>query len=157
MGVEVETVRESTRVIVFDPAGRVLLLHTSDLCDPPLEWWELPGGGIEPGEPAEDAARRELREETGISVESVGPCVARVPDEFCFAGKRYRQIESVFAVFLGAVPTITPSFAGALEAQAHLGHEWWHIGDAVSAGVRLYPRRLPELVAKVDPDSPSRA
>ena len=29
-------------------------------------WWNLPGGIIEPGEPAEVAAYRELQEETGL-------------------------------------------------------------------------------------------
>jgi ADP-ribose pyrophosphatase YjhB (NUDIX family) len=40
--------------------------------DPRRLVWSLPGGHIEPGEPARDAARREVREETGIEVELLG-------------------------------------------------------------------------------------
>ncbi len=34
--------------------------------------WSFPGGHIEPGETARDAARREVREETNVSVEIIG-------------------------------------------------------------------------------------
>ena len=133
--------------MVFDPSGRLLLLRTSDLCEPPLEWWELPGGGIERGEEVEQAARRELREETGIAVENIGPSVARVRERFCFAGKWFDQVEPVFAGFLDSSPTITPALVDDVEAQAHLGHGWWRMHDAATSGLRLYPTQLPEIAS----------
>jgi 8-oxo-dGTP pyrophosphatase MutT (NUDIX family) len=59
--------RDVVRLVVLDATGRLLLFHTRDPGRPGLgTWWELPGGGIEPGETYRDAAVRELREETGI-------------------------------------------------------------------------------------------
>jgi len=39
---------------------------------PKLGEWSIPGGRIEPGEPARAAALRELNEETGVEAELVG-------------------------------------------------------------------------------------
>jgi 8-oxo-dGTP diphosphatase len=48
--------------------GRLLLVQRAA----PPQLWTLPGGRIELGEPAADAARRELREETGVEAEIAG-------------------------------------------------------------------------------------
>ena len=51
--------------------------------DTVLEAWQMPQGGIDPGEDARAAALRELREETGVPAEKV-ELVAEVPGEFLY-------------------------------------------------------------------------
>jgi ADP-ribose pyrophosphatase YjhB (NUDIX family) len=49
--------------LIVDGQNRLLLLHRSD-----NGCWGPPGGAVELGEVVEDAARREVREETGLEL-----------------------------------------------------------------------------------------
>lgn len=56
--------RPNVGVVVFDARGRVWLGRRAGWRGP--HNWQFPQGGVDPGEDLEDAARRELQEETGI-------------------------------------------------------------------------------------------
>jgi len=66
-----EDPRRSAVVLARDDGGRILLIR--QVGGPFAGHWLLPGGGLEPGESLEDAARREVREETGLEVDQLSP------------------------------------------------------------------------------------
>ena len=55
----------AARAVIFDDAGRILLIRRGD-----NKLWALPAGGMEPGESVTECMEREVLEETGLRVES---------------------------------------------------------------------------------------
>src|SRR5215472_4078171 len=147
--------RSAVRLVVVDAAGRLLLFHTHDPAHPDLgRWWELPGGGIDPGETYLEAAVRELREETGILIagSEVGPPNWRRLASFLHRGVRHLQDEVVVAVRLGVTgPAVDESQRLDYEREDYFGFRWWPVTEVGAARdersrERFYPGRLPELL-----------
>lgn len=90
--------RPTSRILVVDQDRRLLLFRASNETEPDQIFWFTPGGGVEPGESYEEGARRELWEETGLSVEAIGPWVWRRDRDF--RGIRFR--ERYFVVYTEA-------------------------------------------------------
>lgn len=82
VGPEVPLYLPGSSVLVTDAAGRLLLLkHTHSGA------WVLPGGKLDPGESLEDCARRELFEETGLSVQGLKRVQLLAGPEFRFTDR----------------------------------------------------------------------
>ncbi|MEO3778322.1 NUDIX domain-containing protein [Micromonospora sp. B11E3] len=143
--------RRAVRLVVLDADERLLLFHTRDPEHPRLgTWWELPGGGMDPGETYLDTAVRELREETGILVDParVGPPNWRRWASFIHRQRRHVQDEVILPVRLDRPgPDVDETDRLDYEREDYFGFRWWAVGDVVASRERFYPGRLPGLLA----------
>jgi 8-oxo-dGTP pyrophosphatase MutT (NUDIX family) len=160
--------RQAARVVLIAD-GCVLLQQGFDPGRPgDGPWWLTPGGGLDDGESLQDAAVREVLEETGhrLSADRLGPVIATRVADFEFEGRRYRQAESFFAV---NVERFTPQHHGwdELEQRALLDHRWWTVDEIRATDETVYPGELAKVVQAVlagaltepihlsgDPDTP---
>ena len=72
--------RPAAGIMLVDRAGRVFVGQRIDTA---LEAWQMPQGGVDPGEDAHAAALRELAEETGVTADKV-ELIAQAPDDLTY-------------------------------------------------------------------------
>ncbi|CAN5332686.1 RNA pyrophosphohydrolase [soil metagenome] len=72
--------RPCAGLMILNRDGKVFVGQRKDAS---IEAWQMPQGGIDPGEEAEVAALRELHEETGITADKV-ELLAIAPHELCY-------------------------------------------------------------------------
>lgn len=94
----------SAAAIVLGPDGRAVLLRRSK--EPAQGKLALPGGFVDFGETAEDALRRETREEVGLELECI-EFLCSQPNDYSYRGVTYPVVDVFFtarAVSTQAVP-----------------------------------------------------
>ncbi|MFI9205929.1 NUDIX hydrolase [Streptomyces sp. NPDC053048] len=145
--------RRAARVILLDPFDRVLLIHGHEPEDPSITWWFTPGGGLEGDESWEEAAHREVAEETGITRIELGPVLWTRTCSFPFAGRRWDQDERYFLARTRQTATWTGGETE-LERRSTLGLRWWTCEELLAAHETVYPNRLAELLRTLLDEGP---
>lgn len=146
--------RDAARVLLIDRDDRVLLFR----CQEPgaaRSFWITPGGGLEPGETHEQAALRELHEETGLSGVELGPCVWTRTHTFPWLGRLYCQRERFFLLRVDR-HAVDPVGHTDEELMVLTEHRWWSAQEIQAAVDQCFaPRRLGVLLAQVLNAGPS--
>ena len=141
--------RTAIRLLVIDEAGSLLLLHylTPDTGE---DFWCTPGGALDDGETVEQAASRELCEETGWrGAIALGEPVWSREHVFRIGdGRLFRQHETYHAL---RVPHFEPRAENPseFEARAVTGMRWWTLAELTAAHETMQPPQLPRLMAEV--------
>ncbi|NEA41085.1 NUDIX hydrolase [Streptomyces sp. SID11385] len=145
--------RRVARVVLLDPDDRILLIHGHEPGDVADAWWFTPGGGLEGAETREQAARRELREETGITDVALGPLLWKRTCSFPFAGRRWDQDEWYYLARTAQTATAAEGLTD-LERSSVDDARWWTCAELEASSETVYPTRLAALLRRLLREGP---
>ncbi|OYY69118.1 NUDIX hydrolase [Sphingomonas sp. 28-63-12] len=135
--------RPAARLLLLDPLDRLLMFRFAADDRPPF--WATAGGGCDPGESYEAAARRELLEETGFDLDP-GPQIARREVTFVtlegvpvFADERYFLIRT-------ATTEIATHGHTELERRVMAGWRWFTTAELADWPEKIFPEDIVDML-----------
>ena len=144
--------RQGVRAVILDPDDRVLLVRFNwDGLEPADGFWANPGGGVEAGESRLAALQRELREETGLLVDSLGPELWTKTALFPMT-QWDGQVDHIHLYRTDRFEATPEMSAAELAAENIREIRWWSPEELKSPGVTFAPRALPDLMVRLRHD-----
>ncbi|PZP15388.1 MAG: DNA mismatch repair protein MutT [Sphingomonas hengshuiensis] len=137
--------RPAARIILLDPSGRVLLFRFDPDDRPPF--WCTPGGALDPGEDYPSAARRELREETGLDLDP-GPEIARRQVEFITIEGVPVSADERYFLIRAPGDAIDTGGHTALEQRVMTRWRWFSLAELAALDEHYFHEDLAELIAQ---------
>jgi 8-oxo-dGTP pyrophosphatase MutT (NUDIX family) len=139
--------RLTSRILLFDRSARVLLFLTKAPDTSGVSRWLTPGGGVDPGENHAQAAVRELFEETGLRVDSVGEPVWAHDFDVKWDAADHSSGHAEF--YRMVVDRFEPSDLNWTDDERVdvLEHRWWTVAELKATDEPYEPAELPGLVA----------
>lgn len=135
--------RRAARLIVLDPESRVLMFRYDVPGRDPF--WVTAGGECEPGESFEEAARRELLEETGF-IADPGPQIARLTPEFVTVEGEPVQADERFFLVHVAEAIIDTSRHTATEQRLMTQHRWFTRAELADWHEAVFPATILAMI-----------
>lgn len=143
-------VRRTSRIVLVSPGNRFLLMMTQAPDSSGFSRWITPGGGVDPGESHVEAARRELFEETGQSLEvSSEPFWTFDFDVSWDQADHNRGYAEYFVAFSDGEFDPISDFWTPEEHIDVSGSRWWSVDELSTTADPFEPIHLPDLFSRV--------